>query len=180
MNLSLNKLKLTDGERKILKELRCEHYTEIAVSIDVIYKLVLENIFINDISGPAVDAFRRIFIAYRNCDPYRDTQEFEELAKFNKEEIAIDNKLWLHLDEVTIYPHGSDEDDNPIEDDSFIFWIAYITNDNNESSDVLDNFIEDKYRTEYPNFTFGTYNECIVEVKHGAITNQTYPASFTA
>lgn len=84
MSLSSNKLKLTDGERKILEELKCEHYIEYAVSIDVIYKLVLENIFINDIKGPVVDAFRRIFIAYRNCDPYRGTKEFEELAKFNK------------------------------------------------------------------------------------------------
>jgi len=93
---------------------------------------------------------------------------------------ATSKKLWLHLDEVTIYPHGSDEDDNPINDDSFSLWVAYITNDNNTYSDVLDNFIEDKYRIEYPNFTFGIYNECIVEVKHGAVTSQTYPVSFTA
>lgn len=102
------------------------------------------------------------------------------IQRLEKELDAASKKLWLHLDEVTIFPHGSDEDDNPIDDDSFSLWVAYITSDNNEFSDVLDNFIEDKYRAEYPNFTYGTYNECTVEVKHGAITNQTYPVSLTA
>lgn len=83
MSLSSNKLKLTDGEINILRALKCEHYTKITNSVDVVYRMVMENIFINDIRGPAVDAFRRIFIAYRNWGPCRGTKEFEELAKLD-------------------------------------------------------------------------------------------------
>lgn len=92
--------------------------------------------------------------------------------------LLLSRKLYLHLDQVTIYPHGSDEDDNPIEKDSFSCYVAYICDTDKDCPDMLDEAIKDKYLANYPNMSYGIYSDGTVEAIENAIVFQMYPDTY--
>ena len=50
---------------------------------DGVYKEMAMHAFVNNISGPAVDALRRVVVALRGSKIYRLTSEFDELVDFS-------------------------------------------------------------------------------------------------
>ena len=53
-----------------------------AVCPSVVFEMMAIQCFIENKTGPAVDALRRAIKASRNCYPYRESPEYEELIKF--------------------------------------------------------------------------------------------------
>ncbi len=47
-----------------------------------VFEMMAIQCFIENKTGPAVDALRRALKASRNCNPFRETPEYEELIKF--------------------------------------------------------------------------------------------------
>lgn len=47
-----------------------------------LYREMSLNAFVNNLSGPGVDALRRVLAATNECKPYRMTPEFDGLAHF--------------------------------------------------------------------------------------------------
>lgn len=47
-----------------------------------VYRSLVQHIFINNLSGPNVEAVRRAFIAMQNLTAFRGTEEFEKLITF--------------------------------------------------------------------------------------------------
>jgi hypothetical protein len=69
------------NELKMFKDLDVMRFVH-GDNITLEYDDVVSNVFLNNKTGPAVEALRRAYKALRYCKPNRMTPEFEELIKY--------------------------------------------------------------------------------------------------
>ena len=72
----------TEGEMKMFWGLRMEGYIPQFNNPEGVYLKCVEQCFIMDLRGPAVEALRRTYKALEENGPKRHTNEFEDLVKF--------------------------------------------------------------------------------------------------
>ena len=72
---------LTCKELEMFRSLGYSYQLNMPVSVVEFYKMIAEKCFIHDVRGVDVDSLRRCLRAIINCNPYRKTQEFDDLIK---------------------------------------------------------------------------------------------------
>jgi hypothetical protein len=81
----LIKCEYSEAEKKLISAIS-PHWSIIAsqTSIDpwAMYKILMENCFIENRQGPEIEALRRVVTALSKCTPYRMTPEFDKLCEF--------------------------------------------------------------------------------------------------
>lgn len=70
-------------EQEMFKALDMEYLNLIEHDLQppVFYRILIEHVFINEITGAAVDSLRRCAKAIINGNPYRMTTEFDEMIR---------------------------------------------------------------------------------------------------
>lgn len=74
--------KYSEAELKMFAALDCVIQDDWSVSR--MYLGAVSHCFINDLSGPAVDALRRGFITFGNTTVFRNTPEWDNLIRINQ------------------------------------------------------------------------------------------------
>ncbi len=70
------------NELKLFKHWELEYMVNMTIFPAIIWRTMAEKAFLSGASGPEVEAVRRGLIAINNANPYRLTDEFEELIAF--------------------------------------------------------------------------------------------------
>jgi len=76
--------KYSAAEEKLFKALGLEHLLKAPILAVGTYRLAIEEAFINNLQGPAVDALRRAGKSMQNSTPYRFTTAFDALIAFEE------------------------------------------------------------------------------------------------
>jgi hypothetical protein len=71
----------SDKELLLIKTLGFDDLAQIVAPIGL-YEIMVREVFEQHRSGPEVEALRRASIALRDCNPDRNTPEFDELITF--------------------------------------------------------------------------------------------------
>lgn len=58
------------------------------LSISDMYQIMVNDAFMKNMEGPAVESLRRCFSAFRNCTTFRETPEFDDLIRMSDEELG--------------------------------------------------------------------------------------------
>ncbi|MFW6173076.1 MAG: hypothetical protein ACOC5T_04970 [Elusimicrobiota bacterium] len=79
------KTEYSEAEWKLIDYFGFRSFAESSSSTPfTLYREIALYVFLQDISGPSVDAARRALRAMNNCNPYRMTPEFDELISFEE------------------------------------------------------------------------------------------------
>lgn len=68
-------------EAKLMEAFSMKHLCDIIDVPPSLFRICVEQAFINNMQGEAVESLRRIYKACINCNPYRLTPEFEALIE---------------------------------------------------------------------------------------------------
>ena len=71
----------TEGELKLIRQFIPLSFLSCGTPMTT-YKMCVEKAFIENMSGPHVEALRRAYRALILCEAYRHTSEFEALVQF--------------------------------------------------------------------------------------------------
>jgi hypothetical protein len=82
VGLSKEMLDISENESRLFRELGFGYLLDRINDPVALYKIVMEKLFIDNVRGPAVEAFRRGCRALYACKPYRQTPEFDKLLEF--------------------------------------------------------------------------------------------------
>lgn len=79
--------KLSSNERKLFHELGWSHTFSCTFNPIGLYNMAVERAFMTRQEGPAVEALRRAITAITTASPLRQTEDFEHIIEFDKEEV---------------------------------------------------------------------------------------------
>jgi len=72
----------TESEVKLITMFGYDNLCEHIDAPTVLYRMCVEQAFIKNMQGSHVEALRRGYAALLRCNPYRHTDEFENLIQF--------------------------------------------------------------------------------------------------
>jgi len=81
------KSKYSEAESKIFKALDLDWWNTVEnswIQEPVAYRILVEKVFCQNLTGPAVEALRRAYNAITSSKPYRMTEEFDNLCEFEE------------------------------------------------------------------------------------------------
>lgn len=88
MNLNENECSLwgfSKAERKLISTLSPHWFSVISktsINPPKLYQILAVDAFIENKSGPEIEALRRVVNAIEKCNPYRMTEAFDKLCEF--------------------------------------------------------------------------------------------------
>lgn len=80
MTIKMANAVYSETERKLLEAFKYDNLIDHVCVPHSLYRMCVEKVFVENMTGPAVEALRRVYAAIQSCKPYRLTPEFEELA----------------------------------------------------------------------------------------------------
>lgn len=78
-------MEYSKAEIRLITTLGCNYLIKCNLMPPVLYRMLIEKAFLENLSGPAVEALRRGAKALFSCAPYRLTPEFDQLVTFEGE-----------------------------------------------------------------------------------------------